>query len=70
MQASLIRRLEHLEEREDERSAVIFLRYYNSRYYVDGNLIDDLKNYMSRNNVKIAIVNDLPKKNEKGELIL
>ena len=65
MQASLIRRLEHLEEREDERSAVIF-----PRYYVDGNLIDDLKNYMSRNNVKIAIVNDLPKKNEKGELIL
>ena len=70
MQASLIRRLEHLEEREDERSAVIFPRYYNSRYYVDGNLIDDLKNYMSRNNVQIAIVNDLPKKNEKGELIL
>ena len=70
MQASLIRRLEHLEEREDERSAVIFQRYYNSRYYVDGNLIDDLKNYMSRNNVKIAIINDLPKKNEKGELIL
>ena len=64
MQASLIRRLEHLEEREDERSAVIF------PHYVDGNLIDDLKNYMSRNNVKIAIVNDLPKKNEKGELIL
>ena len=49
---------------------MIFPRYYNSRYYVDGNLIDDLKNYMSRNNVKIAIVNDLPKKNEKGELIL
>ena len=70
MQASLIRRLEHLEEREDERSAVIFPRYYNCRYYVDGNLIDDLKNYMSRNNVKIAIINDLPKKNEKGELIL
>ena len=70
MQASLIRRLEHLEEREDERSAVIFPRYYNSRYYEDGNLIDDLKNYMSRNNVKIAIINDLPKKNEKGELIL
>ena len=64
-----IRKLEDAEEQK-KRKFVFFPRFYNGQYNIGGELIADLGAYMRQCGAKVAIVNDLPRINEKGEHIL
>ena len=64
-----IKRLEVVEEQR-KRKFVVFPRFYKGQYYIDGESIADLGAYMRQCGAKVAIVNDLPRMNEKGEQIL
>ncbi len=68
---NLEQRVKKLEdkERQRKRKFIVFPRLYNGQYYVDGEKVD-LGEYMRKCGAKVAVVNDLPRTNEKGELIL
>ena len=64
-----IRKIEDAEEQK-KRKFVVFPRFYNGQYYIGGEPIEDLGANMRQCGAKVAIVNDLPRMNEKGEQIL
>ncbi len=69
---NLSQRIERLEdiEKQRKRKFIIFSRLYNGQYYIGGEPIEDLGVYMNQCGAKVAIINDLPRTNEKGERIL
>lgn len=69
---NLRQKIEKLEEKQERkrRKYIVFPRFYKGQYYVDGEPIADLKDYMQGCGAEVAIINNLPRFNEKGELIL
>lgn len=59
-----IKRLEDA-EKQKKRKFVVFPRFYKGQYYIGGEPIADLGAYMRQCGAKVAIVNDLPRMNEK-----
>ena len=59
-----IKRLEDA-EKQKKRKFVVFPRFYKGQYYIGGEPIEDLGEYMRQCGAKVAIVNDLPRMNEK-----